>query len=44
MEGLGSLGVGLGVNQVRTVVVAYFGRYRFTGARTPLFTVGDLGL
>jgi hypothetical protein len=44
MEGLGSPKVELGVNQVRTLVVAYSGRYRFAEARTPPFTVVDLGL
>jgi hypothetical protein len=44
MEGFGSPGVGLGVNHVRTLIVAYFDRYRFAGAGTPPFTVGDLGL
>jgi hypothetical protein len=36
MEGLGSPRVGLGVNQVRTLVVVYSGRYRFAGACPPL--------
>jgi hypothetical protein len=33
MEGLGSPGVGLGVNQVRAPVVAHHGRYKFVGGR-----------
>jgi hypothetical protein len=33
MEGLGSPGMGLGVNQVRTQVVAHLGRYKFAGGR-----------
>jgi hypothetical protein len=33
MEGLESLGVGLGVNQVRAPVVAHLGRYKFAGER-----------
>jgi hypothetical protein len=32
-DGLGSPGVELGVNRVRTLVVVYFGRYKFTGER-----------
>jgi hypothetical protein len=44
MEGLGLSGVGLGVKQVRTLVIAYSGRYRFAKACTPPLTVGDLGL
>jgi hypothetical protein len=41
---LGSLGVELGVDQVRTLVVVYCGQYKLAGARTPPFTVGDLTL
>jgi hypothetical protein len=33
MEGLGSLEVGLGVNQVRAPVIAHPGRYKFAGGR-----------
>jgi hypothetical protein len=43
-DGLGSPGVELGVDRVRALVVAYFGRYKFAGVRTPPFTVGDLTL
>jgi hypothetical protein len=34
VEGLGSPGMGLGVNQVRTPVVAHPGRYKFAEGRT----------
>ena len=44
MKGFGSPRVGLGVNQVRTLVVGYSDRYRFAGARTSSFTIVDLGL
>jgi hypothetical protein len=33
MEGLGSLGVGLGVNQVRAPVAVHLNRYKFAGGR-----------
>jgi hypothetical protein len=33
MEGLGSPGMGLGVNQVRAPIVAHPGRYKFAGGR-----------
>jgi hypothetical protein len=38
---LGSPGVELGVDRVRTLVVVYSSRWRFAGARTPSFTVGE---
>jgi hypothetical protein len=42
MEGLGSPGVGLGVDQVRALVVVHPGQYRFAGGcarrRSPLWT------
>jgi hypothetical protein len=33
MEGLGSRGVGLGVNQVRASVAVHPGQYKFAGGR-----------
>jgi hypothetical protein len=33
IEGLGSLGVEFGVDQVRSLAFAYLGRYRLTGGR-----------
>jgi hypothetical protein len=42
MEGLGSPGVELGVNQVRSLVIAYSGRYGFAGECSSPFTVVDL--
>jgi hypothetical protein len=42
MEGLGSLGVELGVERVRSLVIAYSGWYKFAGEYSSLFTVVDL--
>jgi hypothetical protein len=41
---LGSPWEELGVDQVRTWVVAYYGWYKLAGASTPPFTVEDLTL
>jgi hypothetical protein len=42
VEGLGSLGLELGVKQRRSLVIVFSGQYKFTGGVSSPFTVVDL--